>query len=410
MYAAPFANPVAENKAADHLWQNGIPQILQRTWTAYKRDYIQQDGRVVDHAADVVSTSEGQSYAMLRAVWMQDRTTFDQVYQWTRNNMQVRGDKLFAWKWGRRPDGTWRQLDDTSASDADQDIALALLMASQIWPEKDGASSPYQADALAILHDLWNKETHQTPFGRTLLPGDWAMQDKSLPGGIRINPSYFSPYEYRVFASVDRKHPWKKLIDSSYKIWEAITSQTLTKLPSDWVEVSLEDKKVTLFPPENIDGDYSYEAVRTPWRVGLDYMLVRALGENDPRAEVYLRKSDFLVQYFLIHKRLPGPLTRDGIERHQLDSDATYGCHLIQFALQDPKAADLLGREHILATLNSRGLWIPELNYYAQNWLWLGLLGYNAFLNQPEQPKAEHSLFSPEEQPLTALIRLMKEN
>src|SRR5437016_10118896 len=44
--------------------------VLTNSWTAYKQQFIQQDGRVIDWMSEGNTTSEGQSYAMLRAVWM----------------------------------------------------------------------------------------------------------------------------------------------------------------------------------------------------------------------------------------------------------------------------------------------------------------------------------------------------
>src|SRR6185436_16916003 len=54
-----------------------VPPILKESWAKYVERFIQADGRVIDHKAGGISTSEGQAYAMLRAVWMQDRATFD---------------------------------------------------------------------------------------------------------------------------------------------------------------------------------------------------------------------------------------------------------------------------------------------------------------------------------------------
>jgi hypothetical protein len=55
--------------------------ILMRSWGSYTSRFL-EDGRVVDPQADGVTTSEGQSYALLRAVYAGDRATFDQVRDW----------------------------------------------------------------------------------------------------------------------------------------------------------------------------------------------------------------------------------------------------------------------------------------------------------------------------------------
>ena len=57
-----------------------MPALLVAAWSGYKLHFIQADGRVVDPEGAHGSTSEGQSYAMLRAVWMDDRATFCLLY------------------------------------------------------------------------------------------------------------------------------------------------------------------------------------------------------------------------------------------------------------------------------------------------------------------------------------------
>src|SRR5919199_3538556 len=119
---------------------------LSALWSFYKYHYV-RDGRVVALDEGGITTSEGQSYAMLRAVWSDDPWTFERVWNWTRDTLQVRGDHLFAWKWKDRV------LDRHSAADADTDIALALILASRRF------SRPGYLDAArAILSDIWQKE------------------------------------------------------------------------------------------------------------------------------------------------------------------------------------------------------------------------------------------------------------
>src|SRR5215475_12657934 len=79
--------------------QSSIPQfdsVLNTSWAAYKQQFIQPDGRVVDWMNEGNTTSEGQSYAMLRAVWMNDAQTFHICFGWSLANLRVRNDKLFA--------------------------------------------------------------------------------------------------------------------------------------------------------------------------------------------------------------------------------------------------------------------------------------------------------------------------
>ncbi len=108
--------------------------LLGQTWEGYKHDFILADGRVIDYGRDRQTTSEGQSYAMLRAVWMADRPAFDRVWRWTQVHLQVRGDRLFGYLWGP-DDSQGNLLDRSAAADADEDIALALVFAGHRWHE-----------------------------------------------------------------------------------------------------------------------------------------------------------------------------------------------------------------------------------------------------------------------------------
>ncbi len=111
--------------------------LLSGTWDSYKEEYWENEtGRTLDKQQNDITTSEGQSYTMLRAVWMSDKTTFDKAWEWTQEQLE-REDGLFAWRWGEKADGTYGVLEDVggqnAASDADTDIALALLMAAGRW-------------------------------------------------------------------------------------------------------------------------------------------------------------------------------------------------------------------------------------------------------------------------------------
>ena len=44
---------------------------------------------------------------------------------------------------------------------------------------------------------------------------------------MAINPSYFSPYAYRVFKDADPEHDWYSLLDSGYDILFAASSASL---------------------------------------------------------------------------------------------------------------------------------------------------------------------------------------
>jgi endoglucanase len=365
LWLMPFAS-VAH--AAGRISEIETKSLLLGSWQQYKQTFVQADGRVIDWNGNV-TTSEGQSYAMLRAFWVRDKETFDKTYQWAKDNLQVpRGDHLFSWKWGERPDHTWGALDRTSATDADQDIALALLLAYQEW--KDPV---YITDARLILNDIWKKLTLDGPLGRMVLPGDWPQQGRTY----QLNPSYFAPYAYRVFAEIDTDHDWTELIDSSYEILTRSVGQTETHLPPDWVAVSLDNDAINIYQ-DALDprSDFGYEALRVYWRVGLDALL----DPMEKRAQTLLHTPTKLPRYWQIRTDLPVSLTWDGIVRHpQLQSGALYGAMLPALEIPDAQAGEELLLKKIVPNLKPGGQWNTKNDYYSQNWLWFGLAMYTLY-------------------------------
>jgi len=141
--------------------------MLSDAWDAYKKRFIQFDGRVIDWFDGQISTSEGQSYALLRAVWIGDKSTFDTTLDWTINNLYKTDNHLFAWKWGKRTDGAWGIIENGSATDGDEVIALALSLAYDKWGDLR-----YRELALNITKDIWSYETILIQGKRYVTAGD----------------------------------------------------------------------------------------------------------------------------------------------------------------------------------------------------------------------------------------------
>ncbi|MGB5974169.1 MAG: glycosyl hydrolase family 8, partial [Nodosilinea sp.] len=62
-------------------------ELLLESWQAYRSRFIQDDGRVIDREDSDRTVSEGQAYAMLRAVAVNDPATFDRTYSWAKSNL-----------------------------------------------------------------------------------------------------------------------------------------------------------------------------------------------------------------------------------------------------------------------------------------------------------------------------------
>jgi endo-1,4-beta-D-glucanase Y len=331
--------------------------LLRTTWTAYVRSFIQGDGRVIDSRSGGNSTSEGQAYAMLRAVWMDDRVVFDKALTWALNNLNhgVRPDNLWAWKWGRAADGGYRVLDSAFAADGDEDAALALIMAARTWND-DG----YLRQARAILVDLFERGTVVVNGRRFLLAGDGLCQRSTC----RLNPSYYAPYAYRVFAREDPGHDWLSLVDTTYVLLARNSALTATRLPSDWLLLDLGTGELGL--GNDTDSQYSYDALRVPWRVHLDAILYA-----EPRAQTCLRDSlAWPAERFRQQQRLPASISGAGDPRADFEAPEMLAAMMPALRTAAPDVAAAMDRR-LQGTL-ADGFWAERDSYYLQNWVWFG--------------------------------------
>lgn len=352
------------------------PALLAAAWSGYKHRFIQGDGRVIDLERNQVSTSEGQSYAMLRAVWMDDRPTFDSAWRWTQDNLGDPTRSRIGWLWGKAPDGTWRLLDANSASDADEDIALALVFAAHQW------SPTYQPAAVALLGRIWNEDVASVTGHHFLAAGNWAP---GMAGGPILNPSYFAPYAYRIFAKEDKSHPWKELVDTSYQALQACTDAPLDgsagRLPPNWCALDAANGTAHSAPGMSGGNDYGYDAFRVMWRIALD-----ARWNLEPRAMGFLSShSMVLLDAWRQHGKLAAEYAHDGAVRNSNEDPTVYGGAVASFVLVDRKAAGELVRrlEATAATDGENNTYFGRpSNYYEQNWVWFGLaFAYSALRN-----------------------------
>lgn len=347
-------------------------QMLTGLWERYTQTYIEPgSGRVLDRQRSDLTTSEGQSYAMLRAVWQDDRETFDRVWEFTRTSLSRPDDALFAWQFGRRADGTDGVLVDqggmNTASDADSDIALALALAYGRWQR-----SSYLEQAKPIIADIWRQEVVSIAGQPVLVAG---TSEKGSPQPL-VNPSYFAPYAYRVFAEVDAANDWAAMVDSSYDVIERVSQAPLDRsssagLPPNWVRLDRQTGAVAELPPD-LNTDFGYDALRLPWRLALDVQW-----NDEPRAELALRSMDFLDQEWDREARIAATYAHDGGSAAEYESPAMYGGALGYFTVLDASdATELYSGE--LASLYDPDTqsWRTPLGYYDDNWAWFGMAMY----------------------------------
>ena len=195
-------------------------------WEGYKKQFISADGRVIDFRQDRMSHSEGQGFGMILAVEFGDRPLFEKLWRWTKDNLRVRRDALFAWGWGQRPTGAWEVIDYNTASDGDVLIAFALLRASGKW--NDGA---YRGEAMKILDDLRGKLAVSWQGKTYILPGYYGYTPAK---GMVLNTSYFIFPAYRAFARSHDRDFWETVYRDAERLLQRATFGSY-HLPADWV-------------------------------------------------------------------------------------------------------------------------------------------------------------------------------
>lgn len=354
--------------------------LLNESWTAYRQRFIQADGRVIDWEAQARTVSEGQAYAMLRAVLTDDPDTFEQTLAWAETNLKRPAlpndadgrDRLWAWQWGQRADGTWGILDSNFASDADIDAITALILAARRWQRAD-----YLELAQLKLDDLWVQAIVSLPTvsgdePRYLLPGPiGAFQPR--PGAVYLNPSYLAPYAFRLFAQVDPSRDWLALVESSYGVLEQSSQLSPEGLPSDWVVLNLADQTLETAPGQaHLQSRYGFDAYRVWWRLAWD-----AAWFEEPRAQALLAQGlGFLGELWQQQGHIPAVLTLAGQPVASYESTAHYAMLYLGFQQVDPDTAVAIYQQKLMETY-SQGIWDSADAYYVQNLAWLGIYPAN---------------------------------
>ena len=221
-------------------------------WNDFVGRFVQADGRVIDLTFERKSTSEGQSYGLFFALVANQRAQFDTLLRWTSDNLAAGqlGDRLPAWLWGLRDDGSWGVKDENAASDADLWIAYSLLEASRLW------NAPHYADTgRKLLAQIRRREIAQAgSAGPVLLPAPIGFTlDK---GRFWLNPSYLPDFMFRYLAATDPKGPWQSVWDGYMRMAPRIFSAGVAP------DMFVVDSTGKVMPDTQREPSGSYDAIR----------------------------------------------------------------------------------------------------------------------------------------------------
>jgi len=341
---------------------------LKNSYDFYKINFMTKDGRIMDPEKNNITTSEGQSYIMLRSVTMGDKATFNKAYTWAKNNLQ-RKDKLFAWLWGEDKDGKYRILDNNSASDADVDIAFALILASRKWNMPE-----YLNEAIPIINSIWDNETKRVGNYLILMPGVEQTNSKK----IEVNPSYFAPYSFRFFQKYDQKHNWNCLVDSSYYYIMASSAMTKTGLPPNWFLIEDDGNGGTKIVLEDSPrSDFSYDAIRVFFRTYLDYART-----GETRALPVLEKSKFFISKWKDDNSYYTNYKSNGELADKNEFIGSIAILLPPIKLYDSMFAFNVYKSQLEPYFKNQKYWEIKHDYYAKNLMWFGCYMFNSDSNE----------------------------
>ncbi|RUT70629.1 T9SS C-terminal target domain-containing protein [Flavobacterium cupreum] len=228
-----------------------------------------------DNTSETVS--EGIGYGMLLSAYAADKTLFDGLWLYYKDNVNANG--VMNWK----INGCSGINGANGATDAELDAAFALIVADYQWGSTGNIN--YKNDAKTLIAAIKTHEVEANTF--VLKPGDQF-------GGSQItNPSYFSPAYYRAFGNFTNDSTfWNAVAAKSYTVINNNLTQNNAAgaLVSDWCQASgAYSSEASGY--KNGGKTYNYDAARTPWRIAVDYVWY---GTAD--AKTYAKKSSDFVR------------------------------------------------------------------------------------------------------------------
>jgi endo-1,4-beta-D-glucanase Y len=278
--------PFPHNERLPHLTypRQADAEDARRAFLRFREEIVTADGargflrtRRPDTPDGVPNStvSEGIAYGMIIAVMFDDQPLFDAFWQYALCFLNEAG----FMSWYIAPDGS-RALGSGGATDSDEDMAWALVMAHRQWGGSGSLGESYLSHAQRQIERLWQYEVDHERFAGMLLPGDeWRGQNV-------FNPSYFAPNEYRVFGEVSGKvSEFSQVVDRGYEIvFRSLNGRSGNRengLVPAWCNA--DGVPVEAFPGAMTN--YQTDSARLPFRLGQDFAY-----HQDARAREYLSK------------------------------------------------------------------------------------------------------------------------
>ena len=287
-----------------HIGRQKMDDSVRSFYTAWKKRYLRKGCNPGEYyiwfeeRGSKQCVSEGQGYGMmivsLMAGWdTAARTIYDGLYRYYRSHPSGSDSLLMAWA---QRSGC-RDLDSTSATDGDMDIAYSLFLADAQWGSSgrgeyagiDHGPIDYAAAGRHMIADILQREINQKDYSVLLSNG--SQPDSKDYNDMRS--SDFMPAHFRVFARASGDARWTRAIENNYRLFAHMQEKYSPQagLLPDFIRGVSSGADIRASPSRphylesRYDGDYYYNACRVPWRIGEDLIL-----NGDPQSAQILEK------------------------------------------------------------------------------------------------------------------------
>jgi glycosyl hydrolase family 8 len=317
--ARSFPQHIAYHKGTilpDHITRAQLDDQVRSFYTAWKLHYIREGcGNAEsyiwfesDEEHNKQCVSEGQGYGMLIVALMAGydsaaHTIFDGLFRYYHSHPSKADPHLMAWAQKKG----CRDIDGSSATDGDMDIAWSLLLADAQW----GNDGPihYRDEGRHIISSILKQEINPKTFS-ILLSNSVEHDSKDY---FDMRSSDFMPAHFHVFKAISGDPGWDIVIDNNYRLFSFLQktySPEAGLLPDFINKISIravnsgsghtatarpglagEDQLLSASPApphyleSRYDGSYNFNACRVPWRIATDYLM-----NGDQRALAIVEK------------------------------------------------------------------------------------------------------------------------
>ncbi|MEU8661196.1 glycosyl hydrolase family 8 [Actinoplanes philippinensis] len=245
-------------------------------YTAWKAAFVRPGctaGTLRVHSPDAAypAIAEGQGYGLVIAASMapldgRARELFDGILGFVLEHPSHLDADLMAAELDARcaaRDG------GDSATDGDLDIAYALLLADRAW----GSAGRHDYRALAVRRIAAIKRSTVNRDSGLMLLGDWSTEGTRLYATSRT--SDWNPLYFRAFQAATGDPAWAEITRAHRAAIGTLQREhsPRTGLLPDFVRGDGPEPVAGRVLETAHDGDYGYNACRTPWRLGLDALL-----------------------------------------------------------------------------------------------------------------------------------------